>query len=95
MIFELIHTGVNLIKKGRWAVLGHMPLSESESESLKRVVGGDVWDADTCLRPASDADLSMIPKMRVFNVKGVEEKVAKYPLFSELNLDSNFLNQTW
>jgi hypothetical protein len=78
--FELVHTGVDLIKKGRWAVLTHIPLSDSESQSLKRVVGGDVWDADNCLGAASDADLSALPKMNVFNVKAVEGKATKYPL---------------
>jgi hypothetical protein len=78
--FELVHTGVDLIKKGKWNVLANVPLSISESQSLKRIVGGDVWDADKCIGAASDADLSALPKMRVFNVKAVEAKVAKYPL---------------
>lgn len=78
--FELTHTGIASIKKGGWAILGHMSLSVSDSQSMKWIVGGDVWDADNCLGAASDADLSTLPRMRVFNVKAIEAKVDKYPV---------------
>lgn len=76
--FELVYTGVDFIKKGRWKIIDSKPLSDTEEKLMKRVVGGDVWDADSCLGRASDTDLATLPSMRVVNVKAVEDKVAKY-----------------
>lgn len=76
--FELIYTSTNLIKKGKWNVLERIPLSSADKEYQKRIVGGDVWDGDNCLGPASDHELNILKNMDVFNVNSVEKKVSKY-----------------
>lgn len=79
--FELVYTGIGLIKKGEWPILAHLPLLDSEKESSMRIAAGNVWLANECLRPATDEDYSSIPRMLVANVKGVERMVADYPVF--------------
>jgi len=79
--FDLVYTGIGLIKKGEWPILAHLPLLDSEKESSMRIAAGNVWLANEYLRPATDEDYSSIPRMLVANVKGVERRVADYPIF--------------
>lgn len=80
--FNLFYTGTIAIKKGTWVKVSEQALSEAEESFSNRIVGGDVWYKDECVRPASDSDHSSLPKMRVFNFKHIESKVAEYPLIN-------------
>lgn len=74
--FELFYTGTVLAEKGKWPSLGFENLTEEELHCSKRIVGGDVWLLDECLGPATDHEFSTVPKMRVYNVNAIEQKVA-------------------
>lgn len=78
--FELVYTGVDLIKKGKWSVVDVNPISDSEYQLSKRIVGGDVWHADECMGRATDSEVSTLPKMKVYNVNAIAKKVSQYPL---------------
>lgn len=77
--FNLFYTSTIAIKQGAWIKVSEQVLSEAENSFLTRIVGGDVWYKDECIRPASDGDYSSLPKMRVLNFKQIESKVADYP----------------
>ena len=76
--FELFYTGASLIKKEKWVAIGSEAITSDEKQLNKRVVGGDVWLADDCLGTATDNDLKNLPKMKVFNVNAIPNKVASF-----------------
>ena len=72
---ELIYTGVVPIRKGRWTIIAHQPVSDQERTMSKRTSGGEVWLEDVHLGPASDTDLATLPKMLVYGGGLVEKRV--------------------
>lgn len=81
--FQLIYTGTTPVKKGSWARLGVETLSSSEAAASKRIVGGEVWLGDECQGPATDEEMKTLAKMKVFNVRFIEEKVNDFPSFNK------------
>lgn len=76
--FELFYTGTNLLKNGQWETLGNDSLTADESKAATRVVGGEVWYLDECVRPATEHDMATLGNMRVYNVNVIEGKVAMF-----------------
>ena len=71
-----VYTGAQIIRMGRWTIIGASALTQDETSASLRVVAGDVWLGDQVLRTASDVDLKTLPKMDAAGA-GLVEKWAK------------------
>jgi hypothetical protein len=67
------YTAAQIIRSGRWPVLGHCALTELEKNASLRIVAGDVWLQDERLRPATAHDLDSIPAMDMAGAALVEK----------------------
>jgi len=74
---DLYYTGSSPISAGVWPVVGHQTLLLGESSMSRRIVGGDVWDEDRHLGPASEQDLATLPKMLTHGTRLIEKAVQR------------------
>jgi hypothetical protein len=74
---DLYYTSGSSIATGAWPVVGHQALLPSESSLSRRIVGGDVWDEDRHIGPASPHDLATLPKMLTHGTRLVEKAVQR------------------
>ncbi|GLR00033.1 hypothetical protein [Dyella mobilis] len=74
---DLYYTGDSSIATGAWPVVGHQALLPGESSLSRRIVGGDVWDEDRHLGPASPQDLATLPKMLTQGARLIEKAVQR------------------
>jgi len=70
----LVYTSQTAIRQHRWIPVGHEPLRENQQGLAKRIVGGEVWDEDKELRPATREDMQTLPRMQVLGAGLVEKK---------------------
>ena len=68
-----VYTGAQIIRSGRWKILGECDLTQEEANASLRIVAGDVWFGDQHLRPASAFDLESLPRMDVAGAALVEK----------------------
>lgn len=62
------------IQIGRWIAVGLNASHCNNPLVTQRIVGGEVWIEDTCLRPATKEDLQILPTMGVMGATLVERK---------------------
>ena len=74
---DLYYTGSSPIAAGLWPVVGYQALLAGESSLSRRIVGGDVWDEDRHLGPASQHDLATLPKMLTHGTRLIEKAVQR------------------
>lgn len=72
----LYYTSSDPIKKGRWKRVGQQEVSLEEKAMSKRLVGGTVWIEDVHIGPASDEDMSTLPKMLTYGYRLIEKAAA-------------------
>ena len=76
----LIYTGNQKIKMEKWKKIDNIPVTEPETKMSKRIVGGDVWIEDECMRTATDQDCKNLERMLVSGARLVENKMKDYLL---------------
>jgi hypothetical protein len=69
-----VYTSKKAIQQDRWIHVGHERLRENERGLAKRIVGGEVWEDDVHLRPATREDLKCLPQMHVLGAGLVEKR---------------------
>lgn len=77
--FKLFYTGKDSIKKGKWHRLGTENVSPDEELLSKRIVASDIWIKDDHIGPASETELSKLPKMRTYGFKLLTKAVNQLP----------------
>ena len=70
----LVYTSQRAIQQDRWIPVGHEPLRENQQGLATRIVGGEVWDEDKHLRPATREEMQTLPQMHVLGAGLVEKK---------------------
>jgi len=75
--YVLYYTGKDSARKGKWLNAGFEEVSDYERKLSKRIVGGDVWEEDNHIGPASENELSSIKKMQTYGYRLIEEAVTK------------------
>ena len=71
----LIYTSKKCIGATGWERVGFEPVSSSERQRSRRIVGGEVWLADEELGQASATDWKTLPRMDVFGCTAVEARL--------------------
>ena len=61
--FVPIYTSATAAKHYHWSVIGCKSISKAVSQVTTRIVGGEVFVADTCIRLATDEDRKTLHKM--------------------------------
>lgn len=74
----LIYTGNQKIKTEEWKKLNNMMVTDEEKKLSTRIVGGEVWIEDECIRSATEQDRKKINRMCVHGTKLVEDKIKDY-----------------
>lgn len=72
---RLVFTGRQGIVAGHWRRIGVL-LPSDEPAVVRFIAGGEVWENDTPVRAATDADMGSLPKLLVKGA-GLVEKVAQ------------------
>lgn len=80
--FDLFYTGLEPIKKRRWAIVANEAVSEDERALTRRTSGGEVWVEDVHMGAATESDLAALPKMLSHGYKLIEKYVGRYPVAS-------------
>jgi hypothetical protein len=80
--FDLHYTGLAPLKKCRWVVVARVPVSADEKALTLRTAGGEIWREDSHLGPASDSDLTTLPKQLTHGYKLIERYAERYPVFT-------------
>ena len=68
-----VYTGAQIIRNGRWKILGECDLTQEESNASLRIVAGDVWLGDQHMRAASARDIESLPRMDAAGAALVEK----------------------
>ena len=68
-----VYTGAQIIRDGRWPVLGDCALTEGEENASLRIIAGEVWLGDEHLRSATAQDQNSLPPMDVAGAALVEK----------------------
>jgi hypothetical protein len=69
---NVFYTDISKIKKGEWAVIGNIPLTEEESENLQyHNIGGVLFKGDEEIRPLKGEEFTSIPKMLIAGYEAV------------------------
>lgn len=75
--FVLYYTSADSITRGGWERVGHLSVTEEDRALSRRIVGGEVWEEDRCLGPASEEDSAALPQMLTFDFRLIEKAVAE------------------
>jgi hypothetical protein len=73
-----LYTGNEKIKREEWIKKDNLTVTEEERKKSLRIVGGEVWLEDECLRSASSEDRAHLDRMLVCGYKSVQMKVKSY-----------------
>jgi hypothetical protein len=62
----------------RWITVGQTVLDHNNALLTQRIVGGEVWIEDKCVRAATREDFEILPIMEVMGSTLVEKKCLRY-----------------
>jgi hypothetical protein len=74
---DLLYTSQEMILKKLWPRVGHEALLPGQQGLSERIVGGDIWVEDECVRPASKQDYELLRQMGVCGMGLVQEIAAE------------------
>jgi hypothetical protein len=80
----LVYAGNQKIKTEEWKKLDNIPVTDKEREMSKRIVGGEVWIEDDCIRTATEEDNETLKRMLVSGTESVENKMKDYLILNGL-----------
>jgi hypothetical protein len=70
-----IYTAIEAAKHYQWAAVGRKPVDEAALLTTERIVGGEVFVGDQCVRSATDEDRERLHKMLVKGMPLVHEEL--------------------